>query len=43
MPIASGGIEVTPQELALRFPVMVGATGEVTHEGRSYSLFAAAA
>lgn len=31
-------LKVTPEELALRFPVMVGATGEVTHEGRFYSM-----
>ena len=31
-------LKVKPEELALRFPVMVGPTAEVRHEGRSYSM-----
>jgi hypothetical protein len=31
-------LKVKPEELALRFPVMVGPTGEVVHEGRTYSM-----
>jgi transposase len=31
-------LKVSPEELALRFPVMVGPTGEVIHEGRTYSM-----
>lgn len=31
-------LKVKPEELALRFPVMVGPTGMVMHEGRSYSM-----
>lgn len=31
-------LKVKPEELALRFPVMVGPTGMVVHEGRSYSM-----
>jgi hypothetical protein len=29
---------VAPEELALRFPVLVGPTAMVTHDGRSYSM-----
>ena len=31
-------LKVKPEELALRFPVMVGPTGIVSHEGRTYSM-----
>jgi transposase len=31
-------LKVTPEELALRVPIMVGPTGEVMHEGRGYSM-----
>ena len=31
-------LKVKPEELALRFPVMVGPTGMVMHEGRAYSM-----
>lgn len=31
-------LKVKPEELALRFPVMVGPTGMVVHEGRAYSM-----
>lgn len=31
-------LKVKPEELALRFPVMVGPTAEVSHEGRTYSM-----
>lgn len=31
-------LKVKPEELALRFPVMVGPTAEVRHEGRTYSM-----
>jgi transposase len=31
-------LKVKPEELALRFPVMVGPTAEVVHEGRTYSM-----
>ncbi len=31
-------LKVKPEELALRFPVMVGPTAVVSHEGRSYSM-----
>jgi transposase len=31
-------LKVQPEELALRFPVMVGPTAVVTHEGRTYSM-----
>ncbi len=31
-------LKVSPEELALRFPVMVGPTGIVSHDGRTYSM-----
>lgn len=31
-------LKVKPEDLALRFPVMVGPTGMVMHEGRTYSM-----
>lgn len=31
-------LKVSPEQLALRFPVMVGPTAVVTHEGRGYSM-----
>jgi transposase len=31
-------LKIKPEELALRFPVMVGPTAMVTHEGRTYSM-----
>lgn len=31
-------LKVKPEELALRFPVMVGPTAVVSHEGRTYSM-----
>jgi hypothetical protein len=31
-------LKVAPQELALRVPIIVGPTGMVVHEGRSYSM-----
>jgi transposase len=31
-------LKIQPEELALRFPVMVGPTGVVVHEGRTYSM-----
>jgi transposase len=31
-------LKVKPEELALRFPVMVGPTAMVTHDGRTYSM-----
>ena len=31
-------LKVKPEELALRFPVMVGPTAVVTHDGRTYSM-----
>lgn len=31
-------LKIKPEELALRFPVMVGPTGIVAHEGRTYSM-----
>ena len=31
-------LKVAPEELALRFPVMVGPTAMVMHEGRAYSM-----
>jgi transposase len=31
-------LKVRPEELALRFPVVVGPTGVVIHEGRTYSM-----
>ena len=31
-------LKVKPEQLALRFPVMVGPTGMVVHEGRAYSM-----
>jgi transposase len=31
-------LKVAPEELALRFPVLVGPTAMVTHDGRSYSM-----
>ena len=31
-------LKVKPEELALRFPVRVGPTGMVVHEGRAYSM-----
>ena len=31
-------LKVPPDELALRFPIVVGPTGAVTHDGRGYSM-----